>query len=155
MGGKILRFTATTVSVLAIVELALSQLVIKITRLSAVETTGIAFFAFIIASLVTIFAVSRMKDSPPAKIFAILMNFVTALAASWYLRLLFSDDIFFRNLYYVLDRQTQTYELLPLNKIITASIPLALVILGAAIYFLSGVVILVVSIAMAGRENKH
>ena len=155
MENKILRFTALTASVIAIVELALSQLSIKITRLSTVETTGISFFAFIIFGLVTLFAVSRMKDSPWARIFAIMMNFITASAAVWYLRLLFSDEIFFRNLYYTLNRQTQTYDPLSLGGRISASIPLALIVAGAAVYVLCGLTILAVSMAALVRKKQH
>ena len=154
MVNKIVRFTASLVSITAIIELALSQFSIKISRLSAVETTGISLFAFIIFSLVTLFAVSRMKDNLRARFFAIVMIFITALAATWYLRLLFSDAIFFRNLFYVLNRQTQSYELIPLGGRISASIPLALVILGAAVYYLCGLAVLIVSLAAIGKK-KH
>ena len=154
MENKLLRFTALLASITAITELVLSQLSIKITRLSAVETTGISLFAFIIFSLVTLFAVSRMKDSLPARLFAIVMNFITALAATWYLQLLFSDEIFFRNLYYVLNRQTQVYELLSVGARIYASIPLGLIIVGAAVYYLCGIAILIASIAMIGKKKN-
>jgi hypothetical protein len=153
MQNKALRFIAWTVSLTAIVELALSQLTIRMTRLSAVETTGIFFFAFIISGLVTLFAVTRMKDSPMAMIFAIFMNLITAFAAAWYLRLLFSDEIFFRNLYYILNRQTQRYELLSPGGRISASVPLALVILGSAVYFICGLVILIAGVS-AIRKSK-
>jgi hypothetical protein len=153
MQNKALQFIAWLASLTAIVELALSQLTIRMTRLSAIETTGIFFFAFIISGLVTLFAVTRMKDNTPALIFAILMNLITALAATWYLRLLFSDEIFFRNLYYVLNRQTQKYELLSMSGRISASVPLALVMLGAAVYYICGLVILTAGIT-AGRKKS-
>ncbi|MDR0455321.1 MAG: hypothetical protein LBH20_01390 [Treponema sp.] len=154
MRNKILQVIAWIASLMAIVELALSQLTIKMTRLSAVETTGIFLFAFIIFSLVTLFAVTRMKDNPWAKIFAILMNLMTAFAATWYLRLLFSDEIFFRNLYYALNRQTQAYELLPLGGRIFASIPLAIIMLGVAVYYLCGLAILITGVA-ADRKKSN
>ena len=154
MKEKILRFIAALVSVMAITELALSQLSIKITRLSAMEATGISFFAFIIAGLITLFAVSRMTDSPWARIFAIIMNGITTIAALWYLQMLFSDEIFFRNLYYNLNRQTQVYEQLSLSGRIFATIPLALVVLGAALYLLSGLTILIVSVAALFGKKK-
>jgi uncharacterized membrane protein YGL010W len=142
---KILKIAVISVSVTAIVELALSQFSIKITRLSAVEITGISLFAFIILGLVTTFTVTRMKENAGGKIFAIIMNFITAAAAVWYLRLLLTDDVLIKNLYYVLDRRTQVYELLPLKERITVSIPLAVIILGAVVYFLGGLTILITS----------
>ena len=149
---RILHLTVLMASIMAIVQLALSQFAIRLTRLSAVETTGISLFAFIIFSLITLFAVTRMKESTWGKIFAIIMNFVTAFAATWYLRLLLGDKIFFRNLYYVMDRGTQTYELASLKTRIFASIPLALIFLGTAVYYFCGLAILIASIA-AGRKN--
>ena len=154
MSNKILRFTAILSSVVTIMQLALSQLSIRITRLSVLEAAGISLFTFIIFSLVTLFAVTRMKDSLPARLFAVVMNFVTAFAATWYLRLLFSDEIFFRNLYYVLNRQTQVYELLSVGARIYASIPLGLIIVGAAVYYLCGIAILIASIAMIGKKKN-
>jgi hypothetical protein len=143
--NKLLRVVTIIVSTAALIELALTQFAIKMTRLSAAETTGIALFAFIIFGMVTLFAVSRMKDSFGGKVFAVIMNFVTGIAAVWYLRQLFADEIFFRNLYYVMNRRTQTYEILTLGGRIAASIPLVVVILGAAVYFLSGLAILLLS----------
>jgi len=151
--NNILRSISIIVSVTALVELVFSQLSIKMTRLSAVETTGIALFAFVIFGLVTLFAVSRMKDGLWRKVFAVLMNFVTGAAALWYLRLLLADKMFFQNLYYVLDRRTGIYELLPLGGRIAASFPLAIVVLGAAVFFLSGLGILLLSPA-ARHENE-
>jgi hypothetical protein len=153
MQNKALQFTAWAASITAITELALSQFTIRMTRLSAVETTGIFFFAFIISGLVTLFAVARMKDSPLALVFAVLMNLITALAAAWYLRLLFSDEIFFRNLYYILNRQTQQYELLSLGPRVSASVPLALVTLGAAVYFICGLVILTAGVRAVRKSQ--
>ncbi|GHV36988.1 hypothetical protein AGMMS49546_03510 [Spirochaetia bacterium] len=135
----------------AVLELGVSQVYIKMTRLSAIETTGISLFAFIIFGLVTLFAVTRMKDSAGGKVFAVLMNLVTALAATWYLRMILRDEIFFRNLYYVMNRQTRAYDLLPLAKRITASIPLAGIMLGTAVYYLSAAAILILMF----RKNKR
>jgi len=149
---KMLKFCAIAVPITAITELALSQLSIKITRLSAAELTGISFFAFIIFGLVTLFAVSRIKDSLRARFFAIIMNIATALSALWYLRLLFSDEIFFRNLYYSLNRQTQLYEPLALGARIVASIPLALIVLGTAVYLLCAISILIASLAALRKK---
>jgi len=149
---KMLKFCAIAVPVTAITELALSQLSIKITRLSAAELTGISFFAFIIFGLVTVFAVSRIKDSVRARFFAVIMNITTALSALWYLRLLFSDEIFFRNLYYSLNRQTQVYEPLALGARIVASIPLALIVLGTAVYLLCAISILIASLAALRKK---
>jgi hypothetical protein len=151
MREKLLRFTVIAVSVMAIIELALSQLAIKMTRLSSAELTGISLFAFVIFSLITVFAVTRMKNSVRERIFAVMMNFFTALSALWYLRLLFSDEIFLRNLYYNLNRQTQVYELLPLSGRIIASIPLVITILGTAVYCLCGFIILIVSLTERER----
>jgi len=142
---KIFTCIRITVFVTAITQLALSQFVIRLTRLSAAELTGISYFAFIIFGLVTLFAVSRMKESFGAKIFAFFMNVITSLSAVWYINLLFSDEIFFRNLYYSLNRQTQLYELLPLSTRISSSIPLVLIVLGAFIYCLSALVILILT----------
>jgi len=150
---KILAVVRITVFVTAITELALSQLSIRISRLSAAELTGISYFAFIIFGLVTLFSVSRIKDSFGARLFAVIMNFVTSLSGVWYLGLLFSDEMFFRNLYYSMNRQTQALELLPLGARITASVPLGLVILGAAVYCLCALVILTASFASL-RKNK-
>jgi hypothetical protein len=146
MREKLLRITVMGVAGMAIIELVLSQFAIKMTRLSSAELTGISLFAFVILGLVTLFAVTRMKDSAGGKIFAILMNFITAAAAVWYLRLLFSDEIFFRNLYYTMNRQTQAYEMISMSRRIAASIPLAITILGAAVYCLCGLVVLIVSL---------
>ena len=153
---KILRGISIIVSVTALIELVLAQLSIRMTRLSAVETTGIALFTFVIFGLVTMFAVSRMKDGVWRKIFAILMNFATGTAALWYLRLLFTDEMFFRNLYFVLNRQTQVYELLPLGGRIAASVPLAAIVVGTAVFFLSGLAILILSPAVYyGNEPRE
>jgi hypothetical protein len=146
MKEKLLRFTVFAVSIMAVIQLALSQFAIKMTRLSSVELTGISLFAFVIFSLITVFAVTRMKNSAGERLFAIVMNFITAFAALWYLRLLFSDEIFFRNLYYNLNRQSQIYEMLPLGGRIIASIPLVITILGAAVYCVCGLIILIVSL---------
>jgi hypothetical protein len=145
MNEKLHRLVVITVSVTAITELALSQLSIKIMRLSAAELTGISYFAFIIFGLVTLFAVSRMKESFFGRIFAIIISSVSSLAGFWCLRMLFSDEIFFRNLYFNFNRQTQVYEQLPVSGIISASVPLALIILGCVIYYLCALVILIFS----------
>ena len=152
MKDRIMQIFVIIVSATAIMQLVLSHLAIRIMRLSAAEHTGISYFAFIIFGLVTVFTVTRMRDSFFGKFFAVIMNFVTALAGLWCLRLLFSDDIFFRNLYYNLNRQTQMYELLPMSGRISASVPLALIILGAALYCLCGLVIL--TAAFAGIRKK-
>jgi hypothetical protein len=136
----------------AVLELALSQFYIKITRLSSVEITGIVLFGFIIFGMVTLFAVTRMEAAVRGKIFAVIMNILTALTATWYLNLLFHDEIFFRNLYYILNRQTRVYELLPLAKRISASAPLAGIILGTAVYYLSALTILIET-AASGRKT--
>ena len=135
---RILKAVTICVIATAVLELTLSQFTIRITRLSAEETTGISVFAFIILSLITVFAVTRMKNSISGTIFAVIMSFITAIAATWYLRLLLSDEIFIKNLFYIQDRRTQTFELLPISQRITASIPLAVVIIGAAVFYLSG-----------------
>jgi hypothetical protein len=139
--NKIIRIITFVVSGTAIVELALSRFFIKMTRLSAVEMTGIALFAFIIFGLVTLFAVTRMGNTFRGKSFAVLMNIITALSATWYLNLLLGDGIFFRNIYYSMNRQTGIYELISLPDRISASVPLAGIIAAAAIYCLSGLVI--------------
>jgi hypothetical protein len=149
--NKIIRITAFAVSGTAIIELALSRSYIKITRLSAVEITGIALFAFIISGLITLFAVTRMGDTLRGKFFAVIMNGITALSAAWYLSLLAGDEIFFRNIYYSMNRRTGIYELLPLPDRIGASVPLAGIIAGAVVYCLSG---LVIFLTMIRPERK-
>ncbi|MCL2879568.1 MAG: hypothetical protein FWF29_04915 [Treponema sp.] len=157
--GRALRIISLIVSITAIVQLALSQTVIRITRLSAAETTGISFFAFILFGLVALFAVTRMKDSAGGKIFAFAVNIAACCAGFVYLRLLFSDDVFFRNLFYLLDRKTQVYQLLPLNQRISRSVPLALVISGMAVYLFCGLFILAASFVPSGtgqnREERN
>jgi hypothetical protein len=151
---KIYKIIRITVFITAIIQLALSQLSIRIARLSAAELTGISYFAFIILGLVTLFSVSRMGESAGIKLFAILMNFVTSLSAVWYLRLLFSDEMFFRNLYYNLNRQTQVFELIPLGSRIASSVPLAMVILGALIYCLCAIAILTASFVSLRKKSN-
>ena len=138
MQDKIQRIAVILIAVTAVTELALSQLSIGIMRLSAEELTGISYFAFIILGLVTLFAVSRMSNSFLGTVFAVLMNFITAFAGLWCLHLLFSDEIFFRNLYYNLDRQTQVLEMISLNERILASVPLGLIVIGISVYCLCG-----------------
>ena len=151
---KIFKVLSGIIFITAITELALSQLAIRIMRLSSEELTGIAYFTFIIAGLVSLFVTSRMKESFFGKIFAIIINFITASAGLWSLWLLKSDDIFFRNLYYNLNRQTQTFEILPVSGLIISSIPLALIILGSAVYFISAAVILIASLASSGKKSN-
>jgi hypothetical protein len=152
---RLLRIDARVISGLAIVELAVSQFHIRMTRLSAEEMTGISLFAFIIFSMVSLFAVTRMGDSPGGKFFAAAVNGITAFAAIWYLRLLFHDEIFFKNLYFVLNRQTREYDPLPLAARISASVPLALIIAGTAIYCLSALLILLAAALPLPRSGKQ
>jgi len=151
---RILDIIRVIIMITAIVELALSQFVIKITRLSSAELTGISYFAFIIFGLVTLFSVSKIKESYGARIFAFIMNIVTFVSALWYLFLMFSDDMFFRNLYYNLNRQTGDYELLSTGGLISASIPLAIVILGMAVYCLCAIAIVIVSFTPSGKKQN-
>ena len=148
---KIFNIIRITVFITAITGLAVSQFAIRITRLSAAELTGISYFAFIICGLVTLFTVSGIRESFSARLFAFLMNIVTSLCAVWYLRLLFSDEIFFRNLYYSLNNQTQDFELLSLGTRIFSSIPLVFIILGAVIYCLCAIVILTITFCSKGK----
>ncbi|MDR3335045.1 MAG: hypothetical protein LBT13_09210 [Treponema sp.] len=141
---KILRAAAVVSVTVAVLELACAQLHIRLTRLSAVETTGISLFGFIIFGLVTLFAVMRMMESIGGKIFAVLMNIIAALFATWYLNLLFHDNLFFQNLYYSQNLLSGGYDLLPLARRISATIPLGLIIVGAACYYLSALTIVVV-----------
>ena len=154
MKEKILRITVWIISVTSITELALCQFSIKIMRLSAAEHTGISYFAFIIFGLVTLFTVSRMIDSFFNRFFAVIMSFVTSLSGFWCLKLLFSDEIFFKNLYYTLNRQTDVYELLPVKGLISASIPVALLIIGILAYCLCALVIITVSIVSTGKKQS-
>jgi len=154
INDKIFSVISTVVFITAITELALSQLSIKIMRLSSEELTGIAFFAFIIAGLVSLFVTARMRSSIFGRLFAVLINLVTAAAGLWSLQLLISDDIFFRNLYYNLNRQTQVFELLPTSGLITASIPLALIILGSAVYCICSIIILIISFTSLGKKTN-
>jgi hypothetical protein len=147
---RILHSIVFIVSGTAIIELALSQFYIRMTRLSAVEITGIGLFVFIIFGLIALFAVTRIGNTLPGKFFAAIMNIITAASASWYLNLLLHDKIFFRNIYYAMNRQTGAYELLPLPDRITASIPLACIIAGTAVYFFSGAIIFLI---MIGPKN--
>ena len=151
---KILSVISKIIFTTSIVELALSQLSIRIMRLSSEEFTGIAYFAFIIFGLVSLFVTSRIKESAFGMFFAIIINFITAIAGLWALQFLISDEIFFRNLYYTLNRQTQVFEILPTSGLITASIPLGLIILGSAIYCLCATVILIVSISFLGKRSN-
>jgi hypothetical protein len=152
---KVLRLVSFITAGVAIIELALSQFYIKMTRLSAAEMTGLSLFAFVIFGLVTLFAVTRMKESKGGKLFAVIMNILTALMATWYLNFLFHDEIFFRNLYYALDRRSNVYELLPLARRIGASLPLAGIIIGTAVYYLSGLLILVAMIVPVHSKLKE
>ena len=138
---KIKRAVMYAVACTAIIVLALSKFLINITRLSSAELSGIALFAFVLAGLVSLFAVTRMNEKRGSRIFAALINFSAVLSALWFLFQLFSDEIFFRNLYFSRDRVSGVYELLPLAGRIFASLPLALVVLSAAVYFLSGLII--------------
>jgi len=140
---KIFSVVSIIVFITAITELALSQLAIRIMRLSSEELTGIAYFTFIIAGLVSLFVTSRMKESFFGKIFAVVINFITSFAGLWSLRLLIVDEIFFRNLYYNLNRQTRVFELLPVSGLIMSSIPLLLIILGSAVFCVCAVIILI------------
>jgi hypothetical protein len=148
---RILHVIVVIVSGTAVIELALSQFFIKMTRLSAVEITGMAIFVFIIFGLITLFAVTRIENTLQGKFFAAIMNIITAASAVWYLNLLLHDGIFFRNIYYLMNRQTGVYELLPLSKRITASMPLVCIIAGTAVYLFSGAVIL---LTMVGSKNN-
>lgn len=154
MKTKIERAAVYAACGMALLELAVSQFSIRMTRLSAVEMTGIALFVFIILGMVTIFAVTRMGDRSGGRLFAVIMNFLAALSAVWYLRMVFGDTVFFRNLLYTLNRQTQVYEPLSPEGTIAALMPLALVMLGAAVYCLAGIGILTASLA-AGRGKKR
>ena len=151
---KILNVIRITVFATAIAQLAVSQFLIKVTRLASDELTGIFYFAFIITGLVTVFSVSRIKDSIGARFFAVIMNCITAVCAARYVKMLFADELFFRNLYYFTDRDTSELELLPLADRIFSSVPLAFVILGAAIYCLSAVVILALTLAPIGKKKN-
>jgi len=153
INDKVFSVISAIVFVTAITELALSQLSIRVMRLSSEELTGIAYFAFIIAGLVSLFVTARMKDSIFGRLFAIIINLVTAAAGLWSLKLLISDEIFFRNLYYTLNRQTQAFELLPAGGLITASIPLALIILGSAVYCVCSILVLIISFASLGKRK--
>ena len=149
---KILKITAWTVSAMAIIQLGLSQFTIRMSRLSIEEKTGIALFAFIIFGMITVFAVSRMKEGHLAKLFAVAMNFATSALAVWYLGMLLSDQIFLQGLLYTLDRQTQIYDPLSTGQRILASLPLVVVALGALINCIAGLAILVAGL-MSIREN--
>jgi len=151
---RVLRIAALTVSITAIVQLALSQFTIRISRLSTAEQTGISLFAFIIFGLITVFAVSRMKDGTGAKLFAVLMNAITALAATWYLSMLFADEIFLRSTFYAMDPRTHIMEPLSTGGRIVASLPIVLIVTGTAIYYLAGLTILVTSLTMALKNGR-
>jgi uncharacterized integral membrane protein len=150
---RILRIAAWTVSIAAIIQLALSQFTIRISRLSSAEQTGISLFAFIIFGLIAVFAVSRMKDSSSARFFSALVNFIAAFSAVWYLRMLFADEIFLRSISYTLDRHTQLLVPMTASQRINASFPLAVVILGAVVHGLAGLTILTTGLVLA-LKNK-
>ncbi|MCL2175658.1 MAG: hypothetical protein FWB73_06410 [Treponema sp.] len=151
---KIFTIIRITVFAAAITELALSQFSIRITRLSAEELTGISYFAFIIFGLVTLFSVSKIRESAGARFFAIIMNSVTAISGFWCLRLLFSDGIFIRNLFYYMNRLTESFELLPLGTRIASAVPLAVIILGTAAYLLCAIGILIAGIVFTEKKKK-
>jgi hypothetical protein len=151
--AKIFKAVTLVTAANAIFQLVLSQFSIRMTMLSKVEITGITLFGFIIFGMVTLFAVTRMNDTAGGKLFAIAMNIVTALSATAYLFLVFQDEDFLRMLFYALNRQTRTYDvLLPLSQRIRAGIPLAGIILGTFIYYLSG---LIIFLAMLLPEKKR
>ena len=152
--SKIFYVIRITVFITAISGLGISQFAIRLTRLSAAELTGISYFAFIIFGLVSLFAVSGIKESLSARIFAVIMNLVTSLCAVWYMRLLFSDEIFFRNLFYSLNTQTQTFELLPLGTRIFSSIPLVFIILAAVVYCLCAFIIIILTFSSKGKKQS-
>jgi len=155
LAERVLKITAWTVSVTAVVQLALSQFTIRISRLSTAEQTGIALFAFMILGLIAIFAVSRMKDGFGAKLFAVLVNFLTATAAVWYLSMLFTDDIFLRGLYYTMDHRTQALVPMSPGERIAASLPIVTVILGAAVYCLASIAIIGAGLARSLKNRKN
>ena len=152
---KILKITAWVVSGAAVIQLALSQFTIRISRLSIEERTGIALFAFIIFGMITVFAVSRMKDGFFAKLFAVAMNFVTAALAAWYLRMLLADEIFLQGLLYTLDRQTQIYHPLTTGQRIVASLPLVAVGLGAIVNGIAGFAIFGAGLASMKKSERE
>jgi len=150
---KIFNVIRITVFVTAISQLAVSQFAIRVTRLSAQELTGISFFAFIIFGLVTLFSVSKIGENILTRLFAIIMNVITSLSAIWYIRLLFEDEMFFKNLYYTQNRQTEIFELLPLGTRIISSLPVAIIILGIAVYCLCAFVIFIFTIISFGKKK--
>ena len=148
LAGKILQVTAWIVSIAAIAQLALSQFTIRMSRLSTAEQTGIALFAFMLLGLLAVFAVSRMKDGFLAKLFAVAVNFITVLAAAWFLGMLFADEIFMRGILYATDPVTQLAEPLSTSGRVVAFLPIGVVILGAAVHSLAGLTIMVAGFAM-------
>jgi len=159
---KILKITAWTVSITAITQLALSQFTIRISRLSASDHTGISLFAFILLGLVTVFAVSRMKEGFASRLFAVIVNFTTALAAAWYLSILLTDEVFLRSIFSATNTRiyneisgAQITEPLSAGGKIAASLPVAAVITGAAIHCLAGLTILTVSIMSILNKDKN
>jgi hypothetical protein len=146
--AQILSITA------ALLELALSQFHIRLTRLSSAETTGISLFGFIIFGLITLFAVTRMGERARGKLFAVFTNAAAAAFATGCLYLLFTDKIFMGNLYRSQNPKTGVPELLPLAGRISASVPLALIIAGTACYYLSALMILIaVCMRKTGAET--
>jgi len=154
LSERIMRGTVWTVSIAAIVQLALSQFTIRISRLSTAEQTGILLFAFMLLGLIAIFAVSRMKDSIGAKLFAVLVNFIAAFTAVRFLGLLFADEIFMRGLLYSVDPVTQVAEPLSSGRKAVASLPIVWVALGAIVYGISGLTIMIVGICGALKSGR-
>ncbi|MCL2231542.1 MAG: hypothetical protein FWB99_00520 [Treponema sp.] len=149
----IFKIIIWAVSITAITELGLSQFTIRLSRLSTAEQTGISLFAFLIFGLVTVFAVLRMKDGVFSKLFAVLMNFASALTAVWYIHLLLTDQIFLQGLFYVMDPRTRLMEPLTSLGRFIATLPIIAVALGALVYVASGLTILALTFATLGRNN--
>ncbi|MDR1788274.1 MAG: hypothetical protein LBR16_07485 [Treponema sp.] len=152
---KLQKAVTILCAALAVLELLVSYKTIAMTLLSTVELTGIALFAFMITGLVTLFAVTRMGGvSFGRRLFACIAALLSAVSGLWYLLLLRSDAKFFQNIYFSLNRATGVYEPLALGQRAAASVPLAFVALGAALYGLSALVILGMAIADSVRGEK-
>jgi hypothetical protein len=142
------------VAATAVGNLGLAQFHVRMARVSTVETTGISLFAFMIFGLVTLFAVTRMRESLQGKLFAALINIVTGICATWYLQLLFEDELFFRNLHYAMNRQTREWEALPASEMLFATMPLVCIIIGAVIYYAAATAIIFAALSSIKGKSK-
>lgn len=140
------------VSIMAVLELLFAQFHIKMTKLSSVEATGISLFSFIMFGLVSLFAVTRMQSGLRSRIFAVLITVLTGLCGTWYLNLVINDPMFFQNVFYVLNKRTGAYELLPFSQRLGPGVSFVSIIAGTAIYF-AGALSILIALFLPGKDR--